>query len=64
VFFIDEAYQLVSGNSFGGKAVLDYLLAEIENLTGKVVFVLAGYHKQMKAFLHTTPVSPVAYRSK
>jgi Cdc6-like AAA superfamily ATPase len=50
VFFIDEAYQLVSGNSMGGKAVLDFLLAEIENLTGKVVFVLAGYHKQMEAF--------------
>ncbi|KAF2742814.1 P-loop containing nucleoside triphosphate hydrolase protein [Sporormia fimetaria CBS 119925] len=33
VFFIDEAYQLVSGNSPGGKAVLDYLLAEMENLT-------------------------------
>lgn len=50
VFFIDEAYQLVSGNSYGGKAVLDYLLAEIENLTGKIVFVLAGYRKQMEAF--------------
>jgi DNA replication protein DnaC len=50
VFFIDEAYQLVSGNSYGGKAVLDYLLAEIENLTGKVAFVLAGYHKQMEQF--------------
>lgn len=29
VFFIDEAYQLVSGNSYGGNAILDYLLAEI-----------------------------------
>jgi Cdc6-like AAA superfamily ATPase len=58
VFFIDEAYQLVSGNSFGGKAVLDYLLAEIENLTGKVVFVLAGYHKQMEAFFSHNPGIP------
>jgi hypothetical protein len=58
VFFIDEAYQLVSGNSFGGKAVLDYLLAEIENLTGKVVFVLAGYHKQMEAFFAHNPGIP------
>jgi Cdc6-like AAA superfamily ATPase len=58
VFFIDEAYQLVSGNSFGGKAVLDYLLAEIENLTGKVVFVLAGYHKQMEALFAHNPGIP------
>ncbi|KAF2737120.1 P-loop containing nucleoside triphosphate hydrolase protein [Polyplosphaeria fusca] len=58
VFFIDEAYQLVSGNSFGGKAVLDYLLAEMENLTGKVVFVLAGYHKQMEAFFQHNPGLP------
>lgn len=58
VFFIDEAYQLVSGNSFGGKAVLDYLLAEIENLTGKVAFVLAGYDKQMEAFFAHNPGIP------
>lgn len=50
VLFIDEAYQLTSGNSFGGGAVLDYLLPEIENLNGKVVFVLAGYNKQMESF--------------
>ena len=49
-FFIDEAYQLASGNSFGGTAVLDFLLAEIENLTGKVIFILAGYNKQMEKF--------------
>ncbi|KAH7390934.1 P-loop containing nucleoside triphosphate hydrolase protein [Phaeosphaeria sp. MPI-PUGE-AT-0046c] len=58
VFFIDEAYQLVSGNSHGGAAVLDYLLAEIENLTGKIVFVLAGYHKQMEAFFKHNPGIP------
>jgi hypothetical protein len=58
VLFIDEAYQLVSGNSFGGPAVLDYLLAEIENLTGKVVFVLAGYHQQMEKFFAHNPGIP------
>jgi len=58
VFFIDETYQLVSGNSPGGKAVLDYLLAEIENLTGKIAFVLAGYHKQMEAFFAHNPGIP------
>lgn len=50
VLFIDEAYQLTSGNSYGGGAVLDYLLPEVENLNGKVVFVLAGYNKQMESF--------------
>lgn len=58
VVFIDEAYQLTSGNSPGGKAVLDFLLAEVENLTGKVVFVLAGYTKQMESFFSHNPGIP------
>ncbi|KAK2597595.1 hypothetical protein N8I77_012373 [Diaporthe amygdali] len=58
VLFIDEAYQLTSGNSFGGGAVLDYLLPEIENLNGKVVFVLAGYNKQMESFYAHNPGLP------
>jgi hypothetical protein len=37
---------------------LDFLLAEIENLTGKVIFVLAGYHKQMEAFFAHNPGIP------
>lgn len=53
--FIDEAYQLTSGSSYGGAAVLDFLLAEVENLTGKVVFILAGYNKQMEAFFAHNP---------
>lgn len=58
VFFIDEAYQLSSGNSPGGKAVLDYLLAEVENLRGKITFVLAGYAKQMETFFAHNPGFP------
>ncbi|KAH6662622.1 ATPase [Plectosphaerella plurivora] len=50
VVFIDEAYQLASGNNAGGAAVLDFLLAECENLRGKCVFILAGYAKHMEAF--------------
>ncbi|KAF2669715.1 P-loop containing nucleoside triphosphate hydrolase protein [Microthyrium microscopicum] len=57
-FFIDEAYQLVSSNSFGGSQVLDFLLAEIENLTGKIVFIIAGYNKQMEAFYAHNPGIP------
>lgn len=58
VFFLDEAYQIVSGSSLGGSQVLDFLLAEIENLTGKVVFVFAGYRKQMEAFFAHNPGIP------
>jgi len=58
VLFIDEAYQLVSGNNPGGGAVLDYLLPEVEDLRGKVVFVLAGYNKQMEAFFAHNPGLP------
>ncbi|KAG5917771.1 hypothetical protein E4U42_007121 [Claviceps africana] len=58
VVFIDEAYQLSSGNHSGGKAVLDFLLAEVENLTGKVCFVLAGYAKQMESFFSHNPGFP------
>ncbi|KAI8961705.1 P-loop containing nucleoside triphosphate hydrolase protein [Daldinia sp. FL1419] len=58
VFFLDEAYQIVSGSSFGGAQVLDFLLAEIENLTGKIVFVFAGYRKQMEGFFAHNPGIP------
>ncbi|KAJ5272282.1 hypothetical protein N7478_007407 [Penicillium angulare] len=50
VVFIDEAYQMVHGGSFSGGQVLDFLLAEVENLTGKIVFILAGYQRPMEKF--------------
>ena len=53
--FIDEAYQLTSGNNPGGPAVLDFLLAEMENRVGKVVFILAGYSKEMEKFFEHNP---------
>lgn len=56
--FIDEAYQLASDNNSGGRQVLDFLLAEVENLTGKVVFILAGYNKQMEKFFAHNPGLP------
>ncbi|KAM0232316.1 hypothetical protein ACHAP5_010746 [Fusarium lateritium] len=56
--FIDEAYQLTSGNSPSGKAVLDFLLAEVENQRGKIVFVLAGYNKEMESFFSHNPGIP------
>ncbi|KAJ5939590.1 hypothetical protein N7466_002724 [Penicillium verhagenii] len=58
VVFIDEAYQMVQGSNFGGGQVLDFLLAEIENLTGKIVFVLAGYQRPMEKFFSHNPGLP------
>lgn len=62
--FIDEAYQLTSGNSPGGLAVLDFLLPEVENLTGKVVFILAGYNREMEAFFAHNPGLPSRFPRK
>ena len=49
-FFLDEAYQLALGHNYRGASVLDFLLAEIENQVGKIVFIFAGYNKQMGNF--------------
>lgn len=53
--FIDEAYQLTSGNNYGGPAVLDFLLAEMENRVGILVFIFAGYNKEMEKFFEHNP---------
>lgn len=53
--FIDEAYQLTGAQNFGGGQVLDFLLAEMENNVGKLVFILAGYNKQMEKFFEHNP---------
>jgi energy-coupling factor transporter ATP-binding protein EcfA2 len=62
--FIDEAYQLTSGNSPGGRAVLDFLLPEVENLTGKVVFIVAGYDREMEKFFAHNPGLPSRFPRK
>ena len=62
--FIDEAYQLVSATSTTGRQVLDYLLAEVENLTGKVVFILAGYNKPMEDFFAHNEGLPSRFPNK
>jgi len=62
--FVDEAYQLASQHNFQGSQVLDFLLAEMENNVGKVVFILAGYNKEMEKFFEHNPglTSRVPYR--
>jgi replication-associated recombination protein RarA len=62
--FVDEAYQLADGHNFQGSQVLDFLLAEMENKVGTIVFILAGYNKQMEKFFEHNPglTSRVPYR--
>lgn len=64
--FVDEAYQLTGGDkshTHQGDQVLDFLLAEMENNVGKLVFIFAGYNKQMEKFFEHNPglVSRVPY---
>lgn len=61
--FIDEAYQLTSSNKHGGIShqggqVLDFFLAEMENRIGTIVFILAGYSKEMESFFEHNPGLP------
>lgn len=55
VIFLDEAYQLTNDHNFGGRQVLDFLLAEMENNVGRIVFILAGYNKEMEKFFEHNP---------
>lgn len=61
--FVDEAYQLTSEHNFQGSQVLDFLLAEMENNIGTLVFIFAGYTKQMEKFFEHNPglISRVPY---
>lgn len=49
--FIDEAYQLVAS----GGHILDRIMDDAENMTGKIVFLLAGYRKEMEQLLAHNP---------
>jgi replication-associated recombination protein RarA len=61
VIFIDEAYQLTSQDgqsTHQGGQVIDFLLAEMENRVGVIVFIFAGYSKQMEKFFEHNPGLP------
>lgn len=62
--FVDESYQLTDQHNLGGRQVLDFLLAEMENNIGKIVFIVAGYNKEMEKFFEHNPGlnSRVPYR--
>lgn len=53
--FVDEASQLTAQHNYGGNDVLDFLLAEIENDVGNIVFIFAGYNKEMGKFFQHNP---------
>jgi hypothetical protein len=55
ILFIDEAYSLLEDRySFGSEAVAT-LLVEMERLRGELVVIVAGYPKQMDAFIASNP---------
>lgn len=58
VLVVEEAHQMIHSDAGGGGSVLDYLLSEVEKLKGKVVFLFAGYGKQMEAFCAHSPTFP------
>lgn len=62
--FLDEAYQLAQKHNPGGRQVLDFLLAEMENNVGKIVFIVAGYSREMENFFEHNPGLPsrIPYR--
>ena len=58
VIFVDEAYQLTADHNTEGKKVLDFLLAEMEDQVGTIVFAFAGYEKEMEKFFEHNPGIP------
>jgi hypothetical protein len=56
--FVDEAYQLTDQHNYGGRAVLDILLTLILDNIGKIVFLFAGYNKNMESFFEANPGLP------
>ena len=54
VLFIDEAYALASGDSYGKEAI-DTLVKLMEDHRGKIVVILAGYPQEMRRLVAANP---------
>jgi SpoVK/Ycf46/Vps4 family AAA+-type ATPase len=60
ILFIDEAYSLSTASAGGagsdfGKEAIDALVAQMENLRGRIAVIAAGYPGPMQEFLSTNP---------
>ena len=55
VLFIDEAYSLAKGETDFGQEAIDTLLKAMEDNRYDFVVIVAGYTKQMEAFLLSNP---------
>lgn len=53
VLFIDEAYTLLTGS--GGAEAIATLIKEMEDHRDDIVFIFAGYEKEMKQFIDSNP---------
>lgn len=54
VLFIDEAYALASGDSYGKEAI-DTLVKLMEDHRGRIVVILAGYPQEMRRLVAANP---------
>lgn len=52
-YFIDESYHLCGEQD--GRSVINFLLTEIDNRMGNIIFIFAGYAKPMEKFLGQNP---------
>ncbi|ROV99425.1 hypothetical protein VMCG_06406 [Cytospora schulzeri] len=51
VVFVDDAHILRPNQSGTGRKVLDYIVSKMDQLQGDVIFIFAGYGKEMETFL-------------
>lgn len=56
VLFIDEAYSLARGGEKDfGKEAIDVIVKAMEDYKDQIIFILAGYKREMEWFLQTNP---------
>lgn len=51
VVFVDDAHLLRPNQSGTGRKVLDYIVTKMDEMQGDIIFIFAGYGKEMETFL-------------